>query len=227
MISFDFNSYTIKTPGYLRCTLPEEVVKEVKKTMKKIDNDKIKTEDNRKNLAGHLQKETTFPITKKLKYVVESLCYEYDSIFLNKIRNKYNHSTEFVKELSEDDYEFKYILRSAWINYSKKHDFNPIHMHTGHYSFVLWVKIPYKLEDEDKMYPCSNGNKSGRFYFVHSEANMPITSVTSTLVDAVEWDLILFPASLNHTVYPFFSTDEERISISGNLYYEPVKVKKK
>ena len=30
--------------------------------------------------------------------------------------------------------------------------------------------------------------------------------------------IILFPAKLSHTVYPFFTSDGYRISISGNLF---------
>ena len=29
--------------------------------------------------------------------------------------------------------------------------------------------------------------------------------------------ILFFPALLNHTVYPFYLSDEERISISGNI----------
>ena len=224
MISFNFDSFNFYSPGYLRCTLPGEVVKEVKKTMKKIDSGKIDPEDRRHELAGHLQKEITFPINKKLKYVVESLCYEYDSIFEAKYNDLYHK--EFVDEFIKRGYNFKYVLRSLWINYGKKHDFNPIHIHSGVYSFVLWVKIPYKLEDEDKVYPLITSSQTAKFNFHYSASNHR-TNITSHQVNACDWDLILFPASLHHSVQPFYTSDEERISIAGNIFYEPVKVKKK
>ena len=34
---------------------------------------------------------------------------------------------------------------------------------------------------------------------------------------AWEGTMILFPSSLNHNVYPFYTSDDYRISISGNL----------
>ncbi len=224
MISFNFDSFKFDSPGYLRCTLPGEVVKEVKRSIKKIDSGKIDLEDQRHNLAGHLQKETSFPVTKKLKYVVEALCYEYDSIFEVEYKDLYHH--KFVDEFINRGYNFKYVLRSLWINYSKKHDFNPIHKHSGVYSFVLWVKIPYKLEDEDKVYPAVTTSNTSRFSF-HYPATNRKNNIGNYEVDACEWDLIFFPASLHHSVQPFYTSDEERISISGNLFYEPVKVKKK
>ena len=33
-----------------------------------------------------------------------------------------------------------------------------------------------------------------------------------------EGRMLFFPSQLNHAVYPFFNCDEERISVSGNVY---------
>jgi len=33
--------------------------------------------------------------------------------------------------------------------------------------------------------------------------------------------MVFFPARLRHCVYPFYKTDEPRISIAGNLSYLP------
>ena len=32
--------------------------------------------------------------------------------------------------------------------------------------------------------------------------------------------MLFFPSSLSHTVYPFYTSDKERISISGNIHYD-------
>ena len=32
--------------------------------------------------------------------------------------------------------------------------------------------------------------------------------------------LVLFPATLCHQVYPFFESDDYRVSISGNIYFD-------
>ena len=65
MLNNDFITRTFNSPGYLRCTLPEDVKEEVQTSIKKINEGKIDTIDVRESLAGHLQKETSFPITKK------------------------------------------------------------------------------------------------------------------------------------------------------------------
>ena len=227
MFDFTFESNRFIGPGYLRCTLPEEVKRELQNTIKKIDRGEIQTTDKRKSLAGHLQKETSFPVTKNFDYLVKSLCCEYDNVFRTDYSSSRTHiHPDFRKEFTEKGYTFEYVLRDLWINYGKKYDFNPPHNHTGLYSFVLWVKIPYKYEDEAKVYPLVRRAHPGVFEFFYPKANNA-GGIGNCDVVSVEWDLILFPSSLAHTVYPFYTSDEERISIAGNLYYEPVKKENK
>ena len=228
MFDFDFQSEVFNSPGYLRCSLPEQVRKEVQNAIEKIDSGEIETYDRRPDLAGHLQKGTSFPITPKLNYLLTALSSEYNRIFCGNRDTNHLFHADFIKEFVENGYKFEYVLRDIWINYGKKYDFNPLHKHTGIYSFVLWVKIPYKFEDEKKVYPfnSSDSGYSGKFQFIYPKANVA-GCVGNTTVYSVEWDLILFPSHLDHAVYPFYTSDEERISISGNLYYEPVKQENK
>ena len=37
-------------------------------------------------------------------------------------------------------------LNSLWVNFQKKHEFNPMHDHGGVYSFVIWMQIPTSYE---------------------------------------------------------------------------------
>ena len=114
-------------------------------------------------------------------------------------------------------------LESAWVNFQKKGEFNPMHNHTGMYSFVLWYKIPYFSSIEEKASPGrkSNNNLAGKFEFIYSNI---LGSVTGAMIDVDrQWEgqILLFPSMLNHTVYPFYSSDEYRISIAGNLFIKP------
>ena len=36
-----------------------------------------------------------------------------------------------------------------------------------------------------------------------------------------EGTMVLFPSQLRHQVYPFYNCDEERVSISGNVFINP------
>ena len=85
-------------------------------------------------------------------------------------------------------------------------------VHHGMYSFVLWIKIPYTSEEEEEFYPATEGNcKSGKFEFFFLSSN---GSIISEVVSTNEWDLDhLYITQLN---------DEERISISGNIFFEMI-----
>ena len=41
-----------------------------------------------------------------------------------------------------------------------------------------------------------------------------------------EGTMLFFPAMLKHQVYPFYNSDEDRISISGNISLSPDKIVK-
>ena len=42
-------------------------------------------------------------------------------------------------------------LEELWVNFQKKHEYNPPHFHSGLFSFVIFMKIPFSIEDEKKL----------------------------------------------------------------------------
>jgi hypothetical protein len=209
---FDFSSKWFQTPGYLFCKVPDCVKEETEQLLQEVEEGKHEVEDFRSRLAGHLQKETSLPILPKLRYLVESLAYEYDKIFLNG-KTAVHHF--YTKEKFIEGWEYK--LDSLWVNYAKKHDFNPLHNHSGLYSFVIWVKIPYDLEKELSVYP-ANENQTSLFSFRYTDSLGEICTDTINLDKFSEWNMVFFPAKLHHSVNPFYTSDGTRISISGNVF---------
>ena len=113
-------------------------------------------------------------------------------------------------------------LESVWINYQKKHEFNPIHDHTGVYSFVIWVKIPTEYEHQHALSIAKGVNPfggavTGDFVFNYTNIIGKQSSFIFNMGEYVEGRMILFPSDLRHCVYPFYDCDEERVSISGNI----------
>jgi hypothetical protein len=91
-----------------------------------------------------------------------------------------------------------------WINYQKKFDFVPNHYHQGVFSYTIWMNIPFKNE----------GTFAGNFEFTYNS----IEGVTrSEIIEPTAGKMILFPSKIFHQVYPFYTSDEYRISISGNV----------
>lgn len=115
-------------------------------------------------------------------------------------------------------------IETCWVNYQKKHEFNPRHTHGGMISFVIWVKIPYDHEDEQKLpFTESSGAAKeliGNFSFLWSDG-IDIQSKVIKMSSKMEAHGVIFPSSLHHEVYPFYTSDEERISVSGNIIYFP------
>ncbi len=107
-----------------------------------------------------------------------------------------------------------------WVNYQKKYEFNPVHLHTGIWSFVIWVQIPYNLDDELKNLSSinSNSNIPSTFQFIYENI---YGSVTEELYinKSHEGTIILFPSNLKHCVYPFYTSNDYRISVAGNICF--------
>jgi len=108
----------------------------------------------------------------------------------------------------------------VWVNKQLKHEYNSIHNHSSDMSFVIWVKIPFDLEEESKVYPDKNIDNSGDFVinyrtFTSKPCNMPLG------VDK-NWEgtMIMFPGDMLHFVNPFYTSDEYRISVAGNVVYK-------
>ena len=152
-------------------------------------------------LAGNLKRE--FQI--KNQGYVEDLVKPY----IKEYRNVHNESNKNVD----------YKIDNVWVNFQQKHEFNPVHAHNGDYSFVIWIKVPFYIQDEIEMSSgkYSNSNFPGHFQFIYSTTSGLLSTHAIPVDKSMENTLIIFPASMFHTVYPFSTSDDYRISVSGNF----------
>jgi hypothetical protein len=111
------------------------------------------------------------------------------------------------------------ILDKSWINFQKKHEFNPLHDHTGIFSFIIFMQIPYKLEEEFKVYADTNGKHTSCLSFAYTDTNGSVVDKTCSVDESYLYKMLIFPAKLKHMVYPFYTSDEERITVSGNVKF--------
>jgi hypothetical protein len=110
-------------------------------------------------------------------------------------------------------------LERIWVNIQRKGEFLPIHNHSGIYSFVIWADIPFNIEDESisSPNPTTEKNRAGLFQFVYTDTLGKVGLLTLPVDKKWQGRICVFPAELNHQVYPFYSTDDVRVSISGNF----------
>tara|TARA_B100000131_G_C17922897_1_gene535068 strand:- start:33 stop:773 length:741 start_codon:yes stop_codon:yes gene_type:complete len=111
---------------------------------------------------------------------------------------------------------YPYFLARWWVNFQKQNTFNPLHFHDGVYSFVIWMKIPIEFRDQNKDNSTNTPRKSA-FCFRFTDMMGMIQSYTYQLGKGDEATLLFFPSKLQHTVYPFYNCDEDRITVSGNI----------
>ena len=109
-----------------------------------------------------------------------------------------------------------YELSTWWVNYQKQHEFNPIHDHTGVYSFVIWLKIPTEFEEQNRD-ETNNSPEKSAFSFVYHNILGQIKTELFPLGKEYEGTIVFFPSTLKHFVQPFYNCTEDRISVSGNI----------
>ena len=201
----------ITSPGFLHCKLPKNCINELKTTLNKMYSGEIEMVDNRPQGERHLTKETKMPIGPLMKKFTEDLAYKYDEVF--KGGDNLFADYFFVDDLDKIVYDTK----AMWVNHSYKYDFNPVHRHEGMFAFVIWVKIPYDIEEELKRH---QGNASQTSCFAIHYTNSCGRLITKILeIDkSFEWNIILFDAFLPHSVLPFYTSDDVRISIAGDIF---------
>ena len=120
-----------------------------------------------------------------------------------------------------------YHMDEFWVNYQKKHDFNPPHNHNAIFSFVIWMKIPFDSKDQNE-YPKSKNSNSPRaatFEFNYLDIRGKHTGYTYDLNREDEGRMVFFPGDLIHQVFPFYECDEDRISVSGNITMDTTRIK--
>jgi len=106
----------------------------------------------------------------------------------------------------------KLELDSLWINFSKKHDYNPPHTHTGVLSFVIFCQVPKEIF---KVQADSNSQRAGEIHFSYGEQISPLTG-SEFIITPTENLILIFPNKLTHYVPPYW-VNAERISVSGNF----------
>ena len=158
------------------------------------------------NLAGNISRSLMLDDTDNWFFdnVVEPLGIQYSKSFNN-----------MGEKIPINDI-VPYHLYTWWVNYQKQNEFNPVHDHTGVYSFVIWMKIPTSYEEQN-LNKINNTKRISAFDFQYTDTLGRISNFTYQLSPELEGTMVFFPSKLKHQVYPFFNCDETRISVSGNV----------
>ena len=205
------NFYSPNLELYSECNLPENIFLEFKEIVNCDKNNKIPYNSN---LAGNIENE--YSIEKCSTHLVEYLERKSMEFFLRNSQEKWDMEKYSLK------------LGSFWINKQKKYEFNPLHNHSGIVSFVCWIQIPYNLDDELNLSNCKNSVSplNSLFSFAFTDFYGKLCQRIIKVDKSYEGKCIFFDSRLHHQVYPFYTSDDYRISVSGNFEIKPLNLKK-
>ena len=185
--------------------LPEDIMQDLKERCFKAKQDQASYNDR---LAGHIKEQYKIEEASLefIKYLM--LCCKDETIF--------KQLPSYILSESKPVY-----LDTMWVNFQKKHEFNPPHTHTGVLSFVIFVQIPYDLKEEEKCFKIKlsedNSNQTSKFGFLNTDFQGKIVLNVLDVDKTFEGKMLLFNAKQMHTVFPFYTSDDYRITVSGNI----------
>ena len=136
---------------------------------------------------------------------------------------EFNRVNNWPNQLRVIDRPTPLKLTGLWVNWMSRHEFSPIHKHEAVISFVIWLTVPYTLESEiaARPYVPEHFNFGGQFALHYTDSLGQVC--TQNLPVYTDWEstLCMFPAGVKHSVFPFYSSNQLRVSVAGNFTFDP------
>ena len=207
------------SPSIMESEVPQKFIDIINNTGDEVlkDDGLSKKYDFSDNLVGKVHKEVMIPVPDSDKSyclsILRQACVRYLRQMIE-LGRAYEWSKKAGgKEPSEENI----YLSQSWIVSQYKHEYNPVHTHSGNFSGVIYLKIPddmenHFIEETKDHYPAS-----GLIEFSHGE-KQDFKSDTLMFKPRVG-QMLLFPNWLKHSVYPFYCEGERR-SMSFNAYWK-------
>lgn len=210
-MQYPYTSYAFSNIGYLIVDINEQDLKPIKDEIKIIETDYSKAEPFNNNLAGNIEKE----------YVLKNSFNAVDKIVAPYIKLYIDHFNYLPSSFSLTK-DVPIALDKPWVNFMQKYEFNPPHTHSGLFSFVIWIDVPYDIKNEMSRKASINSasNSAGHFGFIQANALGELRASYIPVDKTYNNKMAIFPASMMHFVNPFYTSDEYRISVAGNYLFK-------
>ena len=182
--------------GFLDIKVPELLFNLLKKECKIAlnSNKEMKSGLSGKGVATHV-----YIQNKKTLNELDSFLKELITVY----RQNFKLDPSRTKTLT-NNVPFK--MGPPWINYQKKYEFIPQHTHDGIFSYTIWIDLPN-----------NEGEYASTFQFTYSDIQGALRTNNIKLNKKDNGRMLFFPSTVNHQVYPFYNSNEQRVSISGNI----------
>jgi hypothetical protein len=191
-----------------RTTLPKHIIDYV---WERVEEAKINNIDHKHSLAGNISK--SLEMYDPENYFWNEVMFPLTSHIIENVPGKWLPDLNHTVKVNP-------FLR-WWVNFSKQTEFNPLHAHGGCLSFVIWLKIPTHWKDQHELPISKTANipAASDFTFTYSNILGQHSEYPIHMSPEMENQMVVFPASLRHQVYPFYECDQERISVAGNILW--------
>ena len=125
-----FEHIQLPNPGLTRGMIPQEIYQPVMQEIREIEKDDRGIYKMNRTLAGQIERE--YQLEKSKQHIVP---------YLEQMGREYQKNWDYYQgqDLKVD---------SLWVNLQQKTEYNPIHNHDGVLSYVAWLDVPYKHENE-------------------------------------------------------------------------------
>ena len=207
------------SPTIMESQVPQKFIDIINNTGDEVlkDDGLSKKFDFSDNLVGKVSKEVTIPVPDNDKdyclSILRQACVRYLRAMIQTGR-----AYEWTKNGgNQSPSEENIILSQSWIVSQYKHEYNPIHTHSGHFSGVIYLKLPDGMENHFNEETKDHYPASGLIEFSHGE-KQDFKSDTLMFKPTVG-QMLVFPNWLKHSVYPFYCEGERR-SMSFNAYWK-------
>jgi hypothetical protein len=204
---------TIYRLGYLLADVPADIMESLRLETEEMQKSNFANcIPNNMYLAGNIEREYTIvkSIPKLEEYLPQLAAAYFDA-----------YGGAAGRRFKLREHQTISTLKEVWVNFQKKHEFNPPHVHGGSLSYVIYVKLPYLQQDEANNPNSRNSNTklSGMFNFLYVDQYVSGGLGQHNIVADrnFEGKIIVFASTLFHTVYPFFTSDEYRVTVAGNI----------
>jgi uncharacterized protein (TIGR02466 family) len=191
-------------PSIVKVKLPQALIDELNNYTETVikDEARLKSLDHGPYLAGNVNQEILLEedFMAKIKWTE----------FIGMVCN------EWLRKTTGKELKGLKIINS-WIVRQYQGEYNPVHHHAGHISGVAYLKIPQNMGNTTQQNKYANSN--GNLVFINGSANLFANSAFEIKPEV--GDFYMFPNYLDHAVYPFSGTDEERRSVSFNAVLDP------
>ena len=135
--------------------------------------------------------------------------------FLNQIYGGIPNEPNSYRNRSKRPEMNSLSVNTSWIVNQIAGDFNPPHMHFGHLSCAGWLKVPDCITNNDER------DEAGYFEFVKNDPQLLID--TKYPVKPEVGKFVMFPAWLQHMVYPFRGEGLRRSMSFNWVFQQPQK----